>query len=98
MSILIRVWKELDLADIEKHTLIVGELSSDCSACKHIGIDSKAIQCPACATHFKYMAFRRKLEMHYLKKMKDELPGTIFIDFEDYKKAIGHRDARDLFK
>lgn len=95
---LIRVWKEFDLNDIDKNLIVVGELSSDCNACRHVGIDSKAAVCPNCGTPFKFMGFRRRLEPHYLRKMKQELPGTIFIDFDDFKRAVGKRDARDLFK
>ena len=98
MSSLIRVFKELDISDIEKHLLIVGELSSDCNACRHIGIEAHAAQCPGCGAPFKYIAFRRRIEPHQLRKLKDELPGTTFIDFDDFKRVVGKRDARDLFK
>ncbi|MDD5195402.1 MAG: hypothetical protein PHQ96_07025 [Candidatus Omnitrophica bacterium] len=92
----LRVWQELDLDDIEKHLIVVGELSSDCFSCHTVGIDSKAHTCPSCGTVFKYMGFRRHAEGGYVHKMKEALPHLTFIDFEDFKKLIGKREARKL--
>ena len=92
----LRVWQECDLQDIEKYLIVVGELSSECFACHKVGIERKAQNCPNCGVYFKYMGFRRKLQMSYLRKMKEEFPQLVFIDFEDFKKSIGKRDARKL--
>ncbi|UCC95482.1 MAG: hypothetical protein JSW40_01720 [Candidatus Omnitrophota bacterium] len=96
MKGLLRVWKEFDLQDIEKHLIVVGELSSECFSCHKIGIDSKSSVCPTCGAGFKYMGFRRKLSMNYLRQIREELPQLTFIDFDDFKRAIGKRDARKL--
>lgn len=96
MKGVIRVWKELDLSDVEKHLIVVGELSSDCYACRQVGLDHKAAVCPNCGTPFKYLAFRRKIGFGQIKKLKDELPGTLFIDFEDFKHGSGKSEARKL--
>ncbi|MDD3295757.1 MAG: hypothetical protein PHU64_00160 [Candidatus Omnitrophica bacterium] len=96
MTGLIRVWKELDLQDIEKNLIVVGELSSECFACHKIGIDLHSIQCPGCGIYFKYVGFRRRVQAGYLKKLKDQHPQLLFIDFEDFKKSLGKRDARKL--
>ena len=92
----IRVWKELDLADIEKHLIVAGDLSSECFSCHKVGIDLHAKICPNCGVGFKYIGFRRKLKFSYLKKVKEELDYMTFIDFEDFKKSIGKRDVRKL--
>ncbi|MDD5583935.1 MAG: hypothetical protein PHV55_02625 [Candidatus Omnitrophica bacterium] len=92
----LRVWQGLDLEDIEKHLIVVGELSSDCFACRKVGIDSKAHTCPGCGVTFKYMGFRRHADGGYVHKMREELPHLTFIDFEDFKKLIGKREARKL--
>ena len=34
--------------------------------------------------------------MGYLKQIRAESPDIGFIDFEDFKKAVGKRDARKL--
>lgn len=34
--------------------------------------------------------------MSYLRKLKEELSYLVFIDFEDFKKSLGKRDARKL--
>lgn len=96
MKSLLRVWQECDLKDIEKHLIVAGELSSECFSCHKVGIGLKAQNCPNCGVYFKYMGFRRKLQMSYLRKLKEELSYLVFIDFEDFKKSLGKRDARKL--
>ena len=92
----IRVWEELDLADVEKHLIVAGDLSAECFCCHKVGIGLKAKACPDCAAFFKYMGFRRKVQPSYLRKVKEELPRIVFIDFEDFKKFLGKRNARKL--
>lgn len=92
----IRVWKELDLSDIEKNLIVAGDLSCDCFACRHIGIEKNAVQCPNCGAHFKYMAFRRRVTSGYLKKLFAEMPYLTFIEFDDFKALTGKSDARKL--
>jgi hypothetical protein len=92
----LRVWQELDIKDIEQYLIVIGELSAECFACKKIGIDSKSVTCPNCGVGFKYIGFRRKVEPHYLRQVKERLPFIVFIDFDDLKKIIGKSDARKL--
>lgn len=90
----IRVWKEMELEDIEKHLLIVGASSGDCSNCKELGINYlTATSCPKCNTGFKYVASR----LHEVRKISNKRPDLIFIDLEDYKKAAGKIKAKKLF-
>ena len=96
MRTFLRTWEEFDLKKIEKCLIVVGELSSECFSCHNVGIDSKAKACPHCGAYFRYMSFRRKLSPAYLNKVKEGLPNIICIDFEDFKKALGKRDARKL--
>lgn len=96
MKYYIRAWEELDLADIEKHLIVVGDLSSECFSCHKVGIDSKARACPGCLAIFKYLGFRRKVQASYLQKVREERPRIVIIDFDDFKKALGKRDARKL--
>jgi hypothetical protein len=94
MADLIRVWKDIDVSDAEKHLLIVGEVTGDCSNCRELGINyASAKSCPKCKNEFKYIASR----FHEIKKIKERRPDLIFIDFEDYKKAAGKIKAKNLF-
>jgi hypothetical protein len=93
---LIRVWQEVDISQIEKNLIVVGELSAECFSCHKIGSEIKAHTCPNCSTVFKYMGFRRKVEGGYLHRIKQELPHLILIDFDDFKKVIGQKEARKL--
>lgn len=96
MRKLIRVWKELDLQEIEKSLIVLGELSAECFACHNIGLEKTTVTCPECGAHFKYMAFRRKLNPGMLHKLGQDLPYLTFIDFEDFKDSTGKSDARKL--
>lgn len=96
MRSFVRVWKELELLDIEKHLIVVGELSAECFSCHKVGINSQSATCPNCGVGFKYMGFRRIVRPAYLAKVRQENPAIIFIDFEDFKKSLGKRDARNL--
>ncbi|MBD3263871.1 MAG: hypothetical protein GF375_02065 [Candidatus Omnitrophica bacterium] len=91
-----RVWKNMDLDDVQKHLIVAGELSSQCYSCNSPGIELTSPSCPSCGVAFKYMGFRRKLTPSFLLKIKEANPGIIFIDFEDFKKALSKRDARKL--
>ena len=96
MKEFIRVWKELDRVEIEKCLIVMGELSAECFACHHIGLDKNTVTCPSCGTHFKYMGFRRKVSSAYLHKLAQEMPYLTFVDFDDLKSAGGKSDARKL--
>lgn len=94
MSEFIRVWREFDIKDISGHLLVVGDVVGDCSKCRALGINySEAKNCPQCGTLFKYIASRTK----EVKRIKNKRPDLIFIDFEDYKKAMGKIKAREMF-
>ena len=92
----LRVWKELDVKEIEKALIVMGDLSAECYACHNIGIEKNTVTCPQCGTHFKYMGFRRKVSSGYLKKLSAEMPYLAFIDFDDFKSVTNKSDARKL--
>ena len=92
----LRTWQKFNLADVEKHLIVVGELSSECYSCHHIGIAATTPKCPECNIEFKYMGFRRKVTPNYLQGLREQLPTLIFIDFDDFKKALGKKEARKL--
>ncbi|PIW62706.1 MAG: hypothetical protein COW13_02485, partial [Candidatus Omnitrophica bacterium CG12_big_fil_rev_8_21_14_0_65_50_5] len=63
-KVYLRVYQEFNLEEVGKHLLILGDLSSDCGACRCLGIDGyQAAQCPECGTPFKYLSSRR-IENH----------------------------------
>ncbi|MDD5069774.1 MAG: hypothetical protein PHV17_03505 [Candidatus Omnitrophica bacterium] len=98
MSVYLREWKQFDVKDVERHLVVVGDLSSSCYPCKHIGIDKGAVQCPQCGVYFKYIAFRSKVRPSQIEKMKESFPQAAMIDFEDFKHAVKSKDANSLFK
>lgn len=96
---LLRVYQELDMADIREHLLICGDLSSNCEKCKAINIKIDAAVCPECGTEFKYLSFRN-IRSHWpkLPKILEARPHVLFVDFEDYTRILGGLKAKEFFK
>lgn len=99
----LRVFKPLDLEEVKKALLIIGDLSGNCAACSTLGINAyEAKACPGCGTVFKYIASRR-LESHpserfqLAKRLAEKRPDLVLIDLQDYQKAAGDKAARDFF-
>jgi hypothetical protein len=103
MSEFIRVFKAFDIEDVRKHLLIWGDLTSDCAACRALGIDFyKAAQCPECGTPFKYATSRRMEanpgeRFQLARRSAEKRPDLVFIDYTDYSKLLGQKKARDFF-
>ncbi|MBN1501191.1 MAG: hypothetical protein JW982_13600 [Spirochaetes bacterium] len=100
---LIRIWKEIDIADIDAHLIIVDDMYGYCPKCKAIGIKYEAIKnCPQCGIEFKYIATRENLQTHsgrnILGKIKKFASDLVLIDYNDYKYATDKKKASDLFK
>jgi hypothetical protein len=99
---LIRVWKEIDLDDIEKHILIADDLHGFCPGCKHTGIKySEMKKCPGCCREFKYAATREKGDSAagqlVINKIAKHCPDLIIIDYNDYKHHTDKQKAHNLF-
>jgi hypothetical protein len=101
-SIIVRVAQENDYDAIRGHLLVVGELSGDCYACRHVGIDvSREKYCPSCKTDFRYIASRRSPEANtpaVMGRLLRKRPDLTYVEFEDVKDVTDHLKARDLFK
>lgn len=99
----LRVYQSFSFEEVEKHLLIMGDLKGDCASCRALGIDSyHAKQCPECGTPFKYVTSRR-LEANpgerfqWAKRVRDQRPDLIPIDYTDYSKTLGKKKAREFF-
>lgn len=70
----------------------MGVSSGDCAKCREPGIDySRVKTCLKCGTDFKYVATRTG----EARKINNKRLDLIFIELEDYKKALGKTMARD---
>ncbi|MCK4809452.1 MAG: hypothetical protein KAS99_00755 [Candidatus Omnitrophica bacterium] len=96
MSSLLRVWQEVHLGDLKKHLLVAGELTGQCLNCHKLGINLAAKFCPGCGVEFKFMGFRRKINLSSLARLKKKYAQMTFIDFDDFKKALAKIDARKI--
>lgn len=100
---LLRTWQHFNVEEVEKHLLIIGDVTGDCAACRQLGISYlEAKECPKCKTLFKYVTSRR-LETHpgerfqIVGRLRERRPELVFIDYEDYKRTLGRKRARDFF-
>lgn len=96
----IRVWREVDIGEMENHLLVVGHLRSDCANCKELGLDLSEKKCPKCGTEFKYASTRVTGEHKFstLIKIKNKRPDLICVDFDDFKRMSGKSKAQQFFK
>ncbi len=98
----VRVWKELDTEEVEKHLLLVEDLYATCANCKKLGLNYlKDKVCPSCSTTFKYIATTLKNPgdiTKLLNRMKASNINLTLIEREDYKKAQAKDALKDLFK
>ena len=88
----------MDVSDIEKHLLIAGEVTGDCSSCRELGINySSAKSCPKCGNEFKYIAFQNVRD-HYPKMIRiaNERTAVQFIDHQDFKRIEGEEKAKGI--
>lgn len=99
----LRTFRQYEIEDVKKHLLISGDLTADCASCRALGLDPyTAAICPECGTPFKYMASRR-VDLHqgerfqWAKRMSEKRPDLCLIDYGDYMKLLGQKQARDFF-
>jgi len=100
----LRTWRDFDLDEVQQHLLILGDVSGDCAACRELGIKYlEAKECPRCKTAFKYVTSRR-LELNpserfrIVARLRERRPDLLFIDYEDYKRTLGRKKAREFFE
>ncbi len=99
MSVHIRVFQSLNLDEIKKHLLVVGDLSAVCENCRKLDVKMESPVCPECKTEFKFAAFRSlKIPKAKVAKLMAQRPSMKIIDFEDYTQAKGSSKLDDLFK
>ena len=99
---LIRVWKEMDLGDIDSHLIIADDLHGFCPSCKHTGIKyGQMDKCPSCNTVFKYAAARKSSgsfsSLQVIAKIHKNNPALTIIDYDDYKHHSDKKKAASLF-
>jgi excinuclease UvrABC ATPase subunit len=98
----IRVWKELDVEDIDKHLFIIDDLHGHCNSCKKTGIALEGVsKCPECGNDFKYIAARIKPASPnantIYKRMFNKHSDKLIIDYDDYKHLSDRKKASGLF-
>ena len=95
----IRAWNELDVEDVSRHLMIIGELVATCNNCQALGLDQKLKTCPQCNTEFRYATFSSSSHnASQFNKIRDRKAEIMFIDYGDFKKGIGEIKAKKFFK
>ena len=95
----LRVFKKVDLDDIQEHVLVCGDLSANCAKCGEVGVKIDSVKCPSCQADFKYVTFRSlKDNFPKVQKISETRPSVIIVDYDDYKRLTGTAKAKDFFK
>ncbi len=101
-KILVRVAEERDLETLKKHLIVVGELTGECFACRHVGIDyGREKYCPGCGTEFRYIASRKKATDNntaLLARLAQKRPDLSYVEYQDIKDVTDRQKAREIFK
>lgn len=96
-----RIWQEVDLEDIKDKIIMVDDILGHCPNCKQIGIDLKDLKkCPSCSREFKYVTSKDAEggKIDIVLKTKKKLPHLTFVDYTDYIRITGKKEAETLFK
>jgi hypothetical protein len=96
-----RVWKELDIQKVKDHIIMVDDMLGYCPGCKTIGIELKDLKtCPSCDREFRYVTSQeaRGGRFDIVMRMKKKLPDLTFVDYDDYIRVTGQKEAKELFK
>lgn len=99
----LRCFRPFHIEEVKKSLLIIGDLTGNCASCNALGINAYTTKaCPECGTVFKYIASRR-LETHpserfqLARRLAEQRPDLLLIDYQDYQKAAGDKAAKDFF-
>lgn len=94
----IRIWTEVDIAEIQNHIVIVDDKFGFCPGCREIGLKIENInKCPKCEREFKFVSSREKTPAMVMRTRK-KLPKLTFVDYDDYERLTGKKKAETLFK
>ena len=98
----IRVWTEVDIAEVEKHIIIVDDKFGFCPGCREIGIKIDGLgNCPKCGRVFKFVTARESRGAKgadIVMRIRKKLPMLAFVDYDDYERITTKKKAETLFK
>ena len=95
----LRIYKKYHLDEVKTHLLAYGALSGSCASCKEMDVRLDAVQCPACKTEFKYIAFQNVRDhMPKMLRIAQERPQLTFVDYDDFKRLEGEEKARGILE
>lgn len=98
----VRIWVELDMANVRKHLIISDETIGSCANCKEVGfniVDTK--HCPHCNTEFQYITarprgFKKSVDPRILSRIRDKRPDLTLLDWADFDHGEGKVSAREF--
>ncbi len=95
----LRVYKMMDVKNVQEHLLIMGALSGSCAKCKAVDVKLDQEKCPGCSTEFKFIAFMNVRDhMPKMMKIKASRPNITFVDHDDFKRQLGALKAQEFLK
>ncbi len=96
----LRIWKEMDIREVQEHIIMVDDMLGFCPGCKELGIDLKELSaCPSCGREFKYVTAAESSggKADIVIRLKKKLPNLVFVDYDDYQRLTGKKKAESLF-
>jgi uncharacterized Zn finger protein (UPF0148 family) len=96
----LRIWQEISIDEIKEQIVIVDDTFGHCPNCKEIGIELKGLtHCPSCSREFNYVTSKEASHGKHdiVVRIRKKLPHMTFVDYDDYIKAVGQKDAQNLF-
>ena len=97
----IRIWQEVNIADITENIVLVDDKFGHCPNCKKIGIELKDLtHCPSCNREFKYVSSKeaKNGKHEIVKRSLKKLPNMKFVDYSDYEHALSKDKLENIFK
>ena len=100
---MIRIWKEVDIKEIQSHLVLLDDIQGYCPSCKKTGIKYDSLKkCPSCGIEFTYAGLREKTDTRQgtqtIAKIKKNAPWLTVIDYADYTHILDRSKAQSLFK
>ncbi|MGL4368416.1 MAG: hypothetical protein ACRCUT_01895 [Spirochaetota bacterium] len=97
---MIRVWKEIDIRDIENHLVLLDDIQGFCPSCRKTGIKYDQLKkCPSCGIDFTWCAVRdAQMGNQVLAKIRTQAPWLSILDYGDFKHLQDKSKVKSLFK
>ena len=97
----LRIWNEVEIDEITNHLIMADDLNGFCPECKKLGIElnQELKNCPSCSREIKYVTSKdsKNGKVEIVTRIRKKLPHLIFVDYNDYERITGKKNAENIF-